>query len=95
MVRLILIIILILFAIWILTPVLKKKNSNKTKDTLNSILNSDQSDLRRSKNIFIIMIVITLISLAFWLLPKLGINFFGLIQKIIPFVFSLKGILPF
>ncbi len=95
MVRLILLIILILFVIWILRPFLKNKNSNKTKDTVNKILNSDHSDLRQQKNVLIIIIFIALITLAFWLLPKLGINFFGLIQKIIPLVSSLRGILPF
>ena len=32
---------------------------------------------------------------AFWLLPKLGVNFFALLQKIIPLLSSLRGILPF
>ena len=94
MVRLILLIILILFLIWILRPFLKKKNSSKTKDTVDRILNSDQGNFRQ-QNILIIIIFITLIALAFWLLPKLGINFLSLIQKIIPLVSSLRGVLPF
>ena len=95
MVRLTLLIILILFVIWVLRPFIKKKNSGKTKDTVNRIFNSDQIDLRQPKNMFIIFIVLTLIILAFWLLPKLGINILGLIQKIIPLVSSLRGLLPF
>ena len=95
MVRLILLIILILFVIWILRPFLKKKANSKTKDTVNRILNSDRGNFRQPNNIFILMICITLIALAFWLLPKLGINFLALFQKIIPLVSSLRGILPF
>ena len=95
MARLILVIILILFVIWIFIPFLKTKGSSKTKDTVNKIINSDQSDLRQPNNIFIIIIAIALIALAFWLLQKLGINLLGLIQKIIPLVSSLRGILPF
>ena len=84
-----------LFLIWVLRPLFKKKNSRETKDTINRILNSGQNNLKQTNNIFIITIIITLIALAFWLLPKLGINFLGLIQKIIPLVSSLRGILPF
>mgnify|MGYP001201883675 CR=1 FL=1 len=94
MVRLILLIILILFVIWILRPFLKTKDSTKTKDAVDKILNSDQSRFRQLNNIFIIVIVTILIALAFWLLPKLGINFLGLLQKIIPLISSLRGILP-
>ena len=95
MVRLILLIILILFVIWILRPFLKTKDSTETKDVVDKILNSDQSRFRQPNNIFIIIIGTILIALAFWLLPKLGINFLGLLQKIIPLISSLRGILPF
>ncbi len=95
MIRLILLITLILFAVWILGPFLKKKNSSKTKDTVERILNSDQGNFRNPNYIFIIITFIILIALAFWLLPKLGINFLALFQKIIPIVSSLRGILPF
>ena len=95
MVRIIVLIILILFVIWILRPFLKTKRSSKTKDTVNRIINSGQSNFRRTNNVFIIIIAIIFIALAFWLLPKLGINFLALLQKIIPIVSSLRGILPF
>ena len=95
MVRLILLIILILFVIWIVRPFLKTKGSSKTKDTVNRILNSDKSNDRNPNNMILIIITIILIALAFWLLPKLGINFLALLQKIIPLVSSLRGILPF
>ena len=95
MVRIILLITLILFVIWLLRPYLKKKNTSTTKDTVNKVLNSDQSNFRQQSNIFIIIIVIALIALAYWLLPKLGLNFLSIFQKIIPLVSSLRGILPF
>jgi uncharacterized membrane protein len=95
MVRIILLIILILFVIWLLSPFLKTKRSSKTKDTVNKILNSSQSEFRRPNNISIIVTATIFIALAFWLLPKLGINFLALFQKIIPIVSSLRGILPF
>ncbi len=95
MVRLILLIILILFVIWILRPFLKKKTSGKTKETVNRILKSDQGDLSQPNKIFIIIVVIASIALAFWLLPKFGINFLALLQKIIPIISSLRGVLPF
>ena len=95
MVRLIILIILILFAIWILRPFLKTKDSSKNKNTVDRIINSDQSKLRQSNNIFIIIITIILLALVVWLLPKLGINFFALLQKIVPLIASLRGILPF
>ena len=95
MVRIVLLIILILFVIWLLRPLLKIKRSSKTKDTLNRILNLGQSDFRRRNNIFIIITATIFMALAFWLLPKLGINFLALLQKITPIVSSLRGILPF
>ena len=95
MVRLILLIILILFVIWILRPFLKTKGSSKTEDTVNRILNSDQSNFRRPTSVFIIIIATIFIALAFWLLPKIGINLLTLLQKVIPIVSSLRGILPF
>ena len=95
MIRLVILIILILFVIWILRPFLKTKRSSKTKDTVNRILNSGQSNFRRPNSVSIIITATVFIALAFWLLPKLGINFLSLLQKIIPIASSLRGILPF
>ena len=95
MVRLILLIILILFVAWILRPYLRKKDSNKTKDTVERILDPDQSNFRQQNTALIIISAVILIALVVWLLPKFGINFLGLLQKIIPIISSLRGILPF
>ena len=94
MVRLILLLILILFVAWILLPFLRTKDSNKTKNTVERILDSDRNNFRQQNTVLIISAVIIL-ALFVWLLPKLGINFLGLLQKIIPIMSSLRGILPF
>ena len=94
MVRLILLLILILFVAWILLPFLRTKDSNKTKNTVERILDSDRNNFRQQNTVLIISAVIIL-ALFVWLLPKFGINFLGFLQKIIPIMSSLRGILPF
>ena len=95
MVRLILILVLILFIIWILRPFLKTKNGNEKNNKLEDIMNSDKSTFMQPNTIFIIISVVLLFSLFLWLLPKLGINLLTLFQKIIPLLSNLRGILPF
>ena len=95
MVRLILLFILILFVAWILLPFLRTKDSNKTKDTVERALDSNQSNFRQQNTVLIIITAVILLALFVWLLPKFGINFLALLQKIIPIISSLRGILPF
>ena len=95
MVRLIVFLVLILFIIWILWPFLKTKNGNEKNNSLEDIINSDKSTFRQPNTIFIIISVVLLFALFWWLLPKLGINFLSLFQKIIPLISTLRGILPF
>ena len=95
MIRLILLIILILFVVWILRPFLRTKDSNKTKNTVDRILDSDRSNFRPPNTGLIILGALSLLALAVWLLPKFGINFLGLLHKIVPIISSLRGILPF
>ena len=95
MVRLILILVLILFIIWILRPFLKTKNGDEKNNKLEDIMNSDKSTFRQPNTIFIIISVVLLFALFLWLLPKLGINLLSLFQKIIPLISTLRGILPF
>ena len=95
MVRLILILVLVLFIIWILRPFLKTKNGNEKNNKLEDIMNSDKSTFMQPNTIFIIISVVLLFSLFLWLLPKLGINLLSLFQKIIPLISTLRGILPF
>ena len=95
MVRLILFLVLILFIIWILRPFLKTKNGDEKKNKLENIMNSDKSTFRQPNTIFIVISVVLLFALFLWLLPKLGINFLSLFQKIVPLISTLRGILPF
>ena len=95
MYRIILLLILILFLVWILRPFLRTKDSKKTKDTIERILNADRSNFRQQNSALIIISAVILLALVIWLLPKFGINFLGLLQKIIPIMSSLRGILPF
>jgi len=95
MVRLILILVLILFIIWILRPFLKTKNGNEKNNKLEDIMSSDKSTFMQPNTFFIIISVVLLFALFLWLLPKLGINLLSLFQKIIPLLSTLRGILPF
>ena len=95
MVRLILILALILFILWILRPFLKTKDGNEKNNKLEDIMNSNKSTFMQLNTFFIIISVVLLFSLFLWLLPKLGINLLSLFQKIIPMLSTLRGILPF
>ena len=95
MARLILLIILILFVIWLIRPYMKKKERYKNKNQLDSILNSDKTRFKKPNTTVIILTAIILIVSVVWLLPKLGINFLALLQKAIPLIYSLRSILPF
>ena len=95
MVRLILLIIIILFVIWILRPFLKSKDSKRNRNTVDRVLHSDQNNFRHQNTILIIIAAVISLAIVVWLLPKFGINFFALFQKIIPIISFLRGILPF
>ena len=91
MVRLFLLMIIILFIVWILLPFLNTKN----KDNIDRILDSDQNSFRQQNTFLMIIGAIVLLAFVFWILPKFGINLPALLQKIIPIISSLRGILPF
>ena len=95
MVRLFLLIIIILFVVWILRPFLNTKSSTKNKDNLDRILDPDQNSFRQQNTVLMIIGAIILLALVLWILPKFGINIPALLQKIIPIISSLRGILPF
>ena len=95
MVRLILLITFILLVAWILQPFLRTKSGNKTKTIVDRLPDSDKSNFRQKNTGLIIITTLILLTLVVWLLPKLGINFIALLQKIIPIASSLRGILPF
>ena len=95
MARLILLLVLILFVIWIFRPFLKTKIGNKKNNKLEEIMNSNKSNFGKPNTIFLIISVALLFALFIWLLPRLGINLLSFFQKIIPLLSNLRGILPF
>ena len=95
MVRLIFLIIFISFAVWLLRPLLRTKNRKKNKTSLNEILGSNKNIFMQQNTVLIIITFIIIAALVFWLLSKFGINFLALLQKIIPIISFLRGILPF
>ena len=94
MIRLIVLILFILFIVVILLPFFKTKDSKKNKDIADKII-SDQSNLGHQNAFFFIIVLIILLASILWLLPKFGINFFAILQKLIPKISWLRGILPF
>ena len=95
MIRLILLIFLILFAAWIIRPYLRTQNGNRTKKALDRVFDSAQNNFKQQNITLIIITTVIFFAFVIWLLPKFGINFFALLQKIIPIISSLRSILPF
>ena len=95
MTRLILIILIVGFVLWLFSPLLKNRKSLDKTSSLNQILQPKTGSFLG--NNLLITIILTGIFLvgAFWFLPKLGINTVGLLQKILPLISSLRGVLPF
>tara|TARA_B100000963_G_C22456234_1_gene593487 strand:- start:261 stop:548 length:288 start_codon:yes stop_codon:yes gene_type:complete len=95
MVYLIIFIALTLFAIWVLQPFLKSKDSDKNKSTLENNRISDERNINRPRAIFKILAFAILFALVVWLLPKIGINFLSLFQKIVSLTSVMRNVLPF
>ena len=95
MVRLFLLIIIILFFVWILLPFLNAKKSTENKDNVDRILDPAQDSFRQQNTVLMIIGATVVLALFLWILPKFGINLPALLQKIIPIISSLRGILPF
>ena len=82
MLRLILLIIIFLFFLWLISNLfLKSKEDLNKKVKLSRPL------------VFLTVIIISL--LIFFILPRLGLNPLMLIQKILPFISYLRGFIPF
>lgn len=94
MVRLFLLMIIVLFIVWILRPFLNTKNRTKNKDNVDRILDPNRNSFRQQNTVLMIIGAIVLLALVLWILPKFGINLPALLQKIIPIISSLRGILP-
>ena len=82
MIRLLILICIILFFAWLIS----------------SLFFGDKKELNRKlvfpkSSLFLILLIVALI--AFWLLPRLGINPLFLIQKILPMLSYIRNIIPF
>jgi uncharacterized membrane protein (DUF106 family) len=82
MIRLLILICIILFFTWLISTLFF---GDKRK--LNRKLVFPKSSL------FLILLIVAL--LAFWVLPRLGINPLFLIQKILPMLSYIRNIIPF
>ena len=82
MIRLLILICIILFFIWLISTLFFGN-----KKELNRKLVLSKSSL------FLTLLVVAL--LAFWVLPRLGINPLLLIQKIFPLLSSIRNFIPF
>tara|TARA_A100001388_G_C28546291_1_gene392661 strand:- start:201 stop:449 length:249 start_codon:yes stop_codon:yes gene_type:complete len=82
MIRLLILICIILFFAWLIS----------------SLFFGDKKELNRKlvfpkSSLFLILLIVVL--LAFWVLPRLGVNPLLLIQKILPLLSSIRNIIPF
>ena len=82
MIRLLILICIILFFAWLIS----------------SLFFGDKKELNRKlvfpkSSLFLILLVVAL--LAFWVLPRLGVNPLPLIQKILPMLSYIRNIIPF
>ena len=82
MIRLLILICIILFFTWLIS----------------TLFFGDKKELNRKLvfpklSLFLILLVVAL--LAFWVLPRLGVNPLLLIQKIFPLLSSIRNFIPF
>ena len=95
MTRLFLIILIVGFVLWLFAPLLKNRKSRDETGSLDQILQPKTVSFLGNNIFFSIILGGIFLAVAFWLLPKLGVNTVGLLQKILPLISSLRGILPF
>ena len=80
MIRIILFAALALIAFLIIGNILSNRNQNVSK-ILSYLL--------------AIMVVVAIAGFAIWLLPRLGINLSGFLQRLLPLINTIRGFLPF
>tara|TARA_B100000242_G_scaffold82703_1_gene55064 strand:- start:458 stop:700 length:243 start_codon:yes stop_codon:yes gene_type:complete len=80
MLRILLIAVFVLITFLIIGKLLTKRNQNRPK--IFSYL-------------IAIIIVAAIIGFSIWLLPRLGINVSGFLQRILPLINTIRGFLPF
>ena len=80
MIRIILFAALALIGFLIIGNILSNRNQNRSK-ILSYLL--------------AILLVVTIAGFAIWLLPRLGINLSGFLQRLLPLINTIRGFLPF
>lgn len=95
MTRLILIVLIVAFVLWLFAPLLKNRKSQDETNSLDQILQPKTGNFLGNNLLITIILAGIFLVVAFWFLPKIGVNTVGLLQKIIPLISSLRGILPF
>ena len=95
MTRLILIVLIVGFVLWLFAPLLKNRKNQDENSSLDQILQPKKGRFLGNNLLLITVLTVIILVVAFWFLPRLGVNTVGLLQRILPLITSLRGILPF
>ena len=95
MTRLILVILIVGFVLWLFVPLLKNRKNQDENSSLDQILQPKKGRFLGNNLLLIIILTVMILVVVFWFLPRLGVNTVGLLQRILPLITSLRGILPF
>ena len=61
----------------------------------NILSNRNQNGSKILSYLLAIMVVVAIAGFAIWLLPRLGINLSGFLQRLLPLINTIRGFLPF
>ena len=61
----------------------------------NILSNRNQNGSKILSYLLAIMVVVAIAGFAIWLLPRLGVNLSGFLQRLLPLINTIRGFLPF
>ena len=61
----------------------------------NILSNRNQNGSKILSYLLAILVVVAIAGFAIWLLPRLGINLSGFLQRLLPLINTIRGFLPF
>jgi hypothetical protein len=61
----------------------------------NILSNRSQNGSKILSYLLAILVVVAIAGFAIWLLPRLGINLSGFLQRLLPLINTIRGFLPF
>ena len=61
----------------------------------NILSNRNQNGSKILSYLLAILVVLAIAGFAIWLLPRLGINLSGFLQRLLPLINTIRGFLPF